>query len=98
MRLLSCLLILALAACAKEEPVGPVGRVNVDGYPISTQYLGGSNFSSWGGEETQDKWVKYRQTRAVEIMSLCRVKDSRYVGKILRTTVDCPNPRENFNR
>jgi hypothetical protein len=97
-RLLAASLLLILAACQSMEPVGPVDGVNVDGYRIAVQYLGGRNFSARGGEETKDKWVKYRQVRAVEITSLCRVKESHDVGGILRATVGCANPRTSLNR
>ncbi len=48
----------------------------------------------WGGEDDSGAWVKYRQVRAVEIQSLCRATNSRYVADhTLRVTVNCDNPR-----
>ncbi|MEJ0010971.1 MAG: hypothetical protein WDN72_11250 [Alphaproteobacteria bacterium] len=85
--------LLLLAACAPQAPGGGADFVNVDGHRIDVAYLGGRMFSARGGEETHDKWVKYRQVRAVEIISLCRVTESHVEGGALAATVGCERPR-----
>ena len=87
--------LFALAACEGEMPrgTGHFNYVMIDGYRINVAYRGGREFNASGGEETHDKWVKYRQVRAVEVISLCHVASSRYEGKILKATVDCADPR-----
>lgn len=92
------LAILALSAC--EPTVYDVSyyrddpdrrKVNMDGATIYVlPQMGG--YVAWGGEQYRDgKFIKYRQRRAIEIYSKCRIDEvlSKPVDTVLYATVNC---------
>ncbi len=49
-------------------------RVNVDDHWIYVATIGSHEYAAWGGENDRDGFVQYRQRRAIELISGCRVK------------------------
>ena len=65
--------------------------VNVDDhkiYVVSTSYHA---YVAWGGANDRDGQIQYRQRRAVELVSKCRVKKvtSKKTDTVLHAEVKC---------
>lgn len=85
-KLLVLIAVLGLAACAKHLPVdlsnqAKRGTVNIDGQQITVFKQDANKWAAFGGEESGDPrtYVRYRQSRAIELKSGCRV-DKRLSG------------------
>lgn len=64
--------------------------VIVDDYHIQVAPQSGNSWLAWGGEEGRDGvFIPYRQKRAIEVQSKCRVRDilSNPGETLLRATV-----------
>ena len=87
--------LLLLVACGAPENRGSGQGVMVDGQRIQVTSLGGTRFEARGGESDQDGFVSYRQVRAIEVLSTCRVAkiESNRAGQPLVASVDCAHPR-----
>jgi hypothetical protein len=64
---------------------------NIDEHAISVVAEGGDIYVAWGGEEDRDGFVQYRQKRAIELVSHCRVSSvlSKKGDPVLRAKVKC---------
>jgi len=70
--------ILGLSACNDHIPPSVKNHpdkqmVNIDDHKIYVIKQAGNQWVASGGEEDQDGFVEYRQRRAVEVQSKCRV-------------------------
>ena len=86
--------LLLIAACDQQPPYKshPLARtVNVDDIKISVVPQAGGSWVAFGGEEHKDGYVEYRQKRAIEIASGCRIGrvTSKKGEPLLRATVAC---------
>jgi hypothetical protein len=86
--------LLVLAACDAAPPYAshPFARtVKSDGYVIHVVPQANQSYVAFGGEEAKDGQVQYRQQRAIEIASGCRIKrvTSTKGEPLLRATVRC---------
>lgn len=86
--------ILALAACesAPKSIIKHPGRhvLNIDDHKIYVVEQSNHVWLAAGGEKTQDGFVEYRQKRAVEVQSKCRVNKvlSKPGEPLLRVSVN----------
>lgn len=66
-------------------------RVNVDDHDVRVLGQGFGTWVAWGGEEDQDGFVQYRQKRAIELVSGCRVDKvlSKPSDDVLMATTNC---------
>lgn len=67
-----------LAACDPGVPTSIANHpdremLNIDDHKITVVKQAGNQWVAAGGEEDQDGFVEYRQKRAVEVQSKCRV-------------------------
>lgn len=87
--------LLVLAACDSPPALyanDPHKRqVMIDDHIIYVVPQRGHVFVAWGGDEDQDGFVQYRQQRAIELSSHCRVNKvlSAKTDAVLRATVKC---------
>lgn len=69
-------------------------RVNIDGHTIYVVPQSGNLWAASGGEDGKDgQWIQYRQERAIELHTKCRIQKrvSKPGEPILKTTVNkCP--------
>lgn len=86
--------LLLIAACEKQPSYKshPLAHsVNVDDIKISVVPQANGSWVAFGGEDVKDGYVEYRQKRAIEIASKCRI--ARVTSKpgepLLRATVKC---------
>lgn len=86
--------LLVVSACEHQPPYKshPFARtVNVDDIPISVVPQAGQSWVASGGEHVKDGFIAYRQQRAIEVASGCRI--ARVVSQkgepLLRATVKC---------
>ena len=91
-------LSLSLAACETPEYDAshyvndPAQRmVNIDDHKIYVVPTGGDRYIAWGGSDDRDGRVQYRQLRAVELTSKCRVDKvtSKKTSDVFRGSVKC---------
>lgn len=95
---LSFLLLPLLAACDSGGDAltsGPGTVIRVDDQPVKVVSQGGRRFAAESASDGQDAWATYRQKRAIEVLSLCRIgKVISGVGtRVLLAEVNCPHPR-----
>lgn len=88
------LLPLLLAACEPQPSYKshPLARtVNVDDIRISVVPQANGSYVAFGGEKVKDGFIEYRQKRAIEIVSKCRIArvTSKKGEPLLRATVSC---------
>ncbi len=71
------ILVMALSACDNVPPsvTNHPGKhvLNIDDHRIYVIKQAGNQWVASGGEEDQDGFVQYRQKRAIEVQSKCRV-------------------------
>ncbi len=92
--LAATLLVTALAGCdnvppsVKQHPGKHV--LNIDDHRIYVIKQAGNQWVASGGEEDNDGFVQYRQKRAVEVQSKCRVNKvlSKPGEPLLRVSVN----------
>ncbi len=97
MRLIMALVVGGiLASCAtltaEQFANDPQKRmVNIDDHHISVVPLGGRGYVAWGGGWDTARVMRYRQKRAIELVSGCRVGEgmSQPSGEVLQATVSC---------
>lgn len=91
--ILLCTLLLTLAACEHVPPsvANHPGKyvLNIDDHKIYVIKQAGNQWVAYGGEKNQDGFVQYRQKRAIEVQSKCRVNKviSKPGEPLLRVTV-----------
>lgn len=78
MRYLPVFAVLALLAACDGVPSSVTNHpgkavVNIDDHRIYVVRQANNQWVASGGEQTQDGFVQYRQKRAVEVQSKCRV-------------------------
>lgn len=91
--LVLAVILVALAACDNvpssiaNHPDKDI--VNIDDHRIYVVRQANNQWVASGGEEDQDGFVQYRQKRAVEVQSKCRVKRvlSKPGAPLLRVSV-----------
>lgn len=94
---LSVLLLLASCAAptayprAVYERDSAKRRANIDDHTLYVVPHGGGWYVAWGGEETRDGYVEYRQRRAIELVTGCRVleESAKPSGEVLMASVSC---------
>jgi hypothetical protein len=96
MRITPCIIAIALLAACQQVPDAdmnnPNKRVaNIDDHAISVVPEVGGVYAAWGGDEDKDGFVQYRQKRAIELISGCRIARvlSGKTEAVLRAKVKC---------
>ena len=92
---LTALALTALTACDAGVPQSIANHpdkhvLNIDDHRIYVVKQAGDQWVASGGEEDQDGFVEYRQKRAIEVQSKCRVNKvlSAKGAPLLRVSVN----------
>ena len=94
------LIAFTLAACAtmRDNRIGTYAgssnkvTVNIDEAQVYVVQDGYGEYVAWGGPMLKEKsYASYRQTRAIELASKCRIDKiiSKNPGEVLRARVNC---------
>lgn len=95
---LTFLCLFLLAACdvavqprAYYEKLGGARTATIDGSQIFVVQAGYGAYAAWGGGPRSDRYSAYRESRAIELVSRCRIGKtySKPSDEVTVASVDC---------